>query len=230
MSALTFSSDPAANQWAFWRFLEAKADIKEDDAESIPDNEWTPAQPARPFSPESFIVHPWAGEIDAIRDLLNEVEAGTPFEKLVGTRKLFTMLLEPAFQRFIRAHPKFQDALLDKIEELRGHPNGHMLEELMALLEHKIAAQRPLSWWQEFLQHTGRLLTNNSVQLHPGAAAASEDIRLLAVFCSVVYRTAPEKPADWQILNLAATWHEFGGRAGLETEAARAAWYAAAAI
>ena len=196
--------------------------------ESYPDDEeeWMPARAARPFSPQSFIVHPWAAEMGAIRDLLNEVEAGPgAYEKLVGTRKLFTMLLEPAFQSFIRAHPKFRASVVNKIADLRADPRGHMLEELMQLVENKIAAQRPLSWWQELLQRTGRLLTNNGVQLHPGAAGGTEDVRLLAVFCSTVRYTVCEKPADWQILNFAASWHAFGGRAGLETEEARAAWY-----
>ncbi len=217
-----FSDDPATNQWAFWAFLDARKRWEEQNAAPAPD-------PA-PFP------NPWEEQIRGIRAGLDEVEAGHgTLEKLNACRKLFTLLLEDRYQAFITAHPKFERAVIKKIAELRADVHGVLLTELFSLVEGKIKSRyrnsqkpkRPLTWWQEMVQQTGRLLTDNEVELHPGV---KDDVRLLSVFCSFARKATLDAFGDRPIsedhtLALARSWHAAGGRAGLSDPEAAQRWF-----
>lgn len=87
--------------------------------------------------------------------------------------------------------------------------------------------KKPLSWWQEMLRNTGRLLTDNEVELHPGV---TDDVRLLSVFCSFVRKATLDVMGDFPLsdehtLALARSWHAAGGRAGLSDPEAIPRWF-----
>lgn len=87
---------------------------------------------------------------------------------------------------------------------------------------------RPLSWWQQMLKDTGKILSDAGVELLPG----NRDVRLLAVFCHFLRNVARDRGCipltQEQILGLARNWHENGGRAGVDTPQKRQAWFARA--
>lgn len=84
---------------------------------------------------------------------------------------------------------------------------------------------RPLTAWQQLMKRVGSLLETNGVELHPGV----KDVRLLAVFCSIInvgYYLHGSDLQDENILALARSWHENGGRAGVDTWENKRAWFA----
>jgi hypothetical protein len=90
----------------------------------------------------------------------------------------------------------------------------------------RTAPPRPLSWWQQMLKDTGKILSDAGVELLPG----NRDVRLLAVFCHFLRNVARDRGCipltQEQILGLARNWHENGGRAGVDTPQKRQAWFA----
>ena len=89
----------------------------------------------------------------------------------------------------------------------------------------------PLSSWQKFLKRTGAVLSENGVELAPG----NRDVRLLAVFCSLLYNHfrgwheyGLGELSDELLLKLARSYHEKGGRAALSDYNALVAWIAEA--
>lgn len=219
-SIINFSEDAATNQWAFWAFLDARKCCEE----SLPRSLAAKSEDKREEPPAA---NPWQEQIDAIRELLNEAESNkTTLDKLNSCRKLFTLLLEDRYQEFIAAYPKFERALVKKIGELREDTNGILLDELFCLLEGKIQERKPkkpLTSWQLYVQKTGRLLTDNGVELHPGV---KDDVRLLSVFCSAIRREI--SLTNEQIVALARSWASAGGRAGLSTPEAARVWFSVA--
>jgi hypothetical protein len=87
---------------------------------------------------------------------------------------------------------------------------------------------RPLSWWQQMMKDTGKILSDAGVELLPG----NRDVRLLAVFCHFLRKVARDRGCiphtQDQILGLARQWRLVGGRQFLATEGQRQAWWVAA--
>jgi hypothetical protein len=88
-----------------------------------------------------------------------------------------------------------------------------------------------LSWWQQMMKDTGKLLSDAGVELLPGSPQG-RDVRLLAVFCHFLRKVARDRGCvpltQDQILGLARQWRLVGGRQFLATEGQRQAWWVAA--
>jgi nicotinamidase/pyrazinamidase len=123
---------------------------------------------------------------------------------------------------------------LENLEKMKAQAEALGLKVELKVELPPLPPSRPLNYWQLFMKRTGKVLSEAGVEIQPG----NRDVRLLAVFCSVLRRAAYLHLSynhlngeflgltDEKIVALARTWPGCGWLG----EEKKRQWWAAAEV